>query len=483
LIKIEIFTLAWSPVYALLIGLIIILALDLFFRESAKDYIVFIATLTLVAAAGLVFDAKGSSDIGDLFKFGDFFMVFSLIGLLSSIIVVFTAWKDMTMELDLGVFFSLLLLANVGGIIIAASNNFIPLYLGFELVSIPTYAMVAFRKKDRAAAEAALKIFLLGALSSAFIIYGLAMYYGATGTLAFNAAVKEGSKTLQFAAVTLIAAGSGFKIGVVPFHFWIPDVYSGAPISVVNFLSASSKKMAFAFVIQLFFVGMAGANFTEYWGVIFVVLATLSVVLGNAAAVIQTRIMRLLAYSTIAQAGYIVIGFAAYAAAEGSNLGLQEAAMKGILLHIVAHVLMKGAAFAAVLLVVDSYGDDRIDNFTGLFHKSPLVASALAIAMFSLMGIPPLGGFFGKFFLFLSAVDADLTWLAIVGIVGSAVSIYYYAKVIRTMAEQPKDDVEIKSHPGIVVMLVILTLLTIGFGLFTNAIIDSAVDIVKNYFP
>jgi NADH-quinone oxidoreductase subunit N len=239
--------------------------------------------------------------------------------------------------------------------------------------------------------------------------------------------------------------------------------------------------MAFAFVIQLFFVGMAGANFTEYWGVMFVVLATLSVVLGNAAAVIQTRMMRLLAYSTIAQAGYIVIGFAAYAAAEGADAGLQLAAMKGIVLHIVAHVLMKGAAFAAVLLVIDSYGDDRIENFTGLFHKSPLVAATFSIALFSLMGIPPLGGFFGKFFLFLSAVDADLTWLAVVGIVGSAVSIYYYAKVIRTMTEQPVDDVKIKTHPGVIVMLVLLTILTIIFGLFTEQLVQSVETIVDSF--
>jgi NADH-quinone oxidoreductase subunit N len=479
----------WSPFLILLVGIAVILLLDLLFREKAREYVVATATLFLAGNAMWIhtMDSVDSPDI-TIFEFGTFFKFFAIVGLLSSIIVVFSAWRDLSIELDLGVFFSLLLLANIGGLLVASSRSFIPLYIGYELVSIPTYAMVAFRKRDRSAAEAGLKIFLLGALSSAIIVYGIAMYYGATGTFAMGADALADSKGLQIAAITMIAAGSGFKIGLVPFHFWIADVYSGAPISVVNFLSASSKKMAFAFVFQLFFVGMPFYDWANTWGLLFSFLAVLSIIVGNMAAVIQTRVMRIIAYSTIAQAGYIVIGIAAYAKGltmlDSTNpdidgVDVQFSAMKGILFHVIAHVLMKGAAIAAILLVIDSYGDDQLENFRGLLHKSPIVAASFALALFSLMGIPPLGGFWGKFFLFLAAVDADMAWLAIVGVIGSAISIFYYANIIRIMVEKPTDDTPIKQFTPLTLMLILLSILTIGLGLFSDDIVPMAENIVN----
>ncbi|MDH5646775.1 MAG: NADH-quinone oxidoreductase subunit N, partial [Candidatus Heimdallarchaeota archaeon] len=402
----------WLPVSVLFLGIILILVVDLIFREKAKVYTVILSVLTLSFSSLMVIQTKGTN-AGSMFFFGDFYVFFSIVGLLSSIIVVFSAWKDYSVELDLGVFFSLLLLANAGGILIAASRNFIPLYLGYELVSIPTYAMIAFKKKNRSSAESGLKIFLLGALSSAIIIYGLAMYYGATGTLQMGGDIINHSKTLAIAALVLITVGSSFKIGLVPFHYWIADVYSGASVSVVNFLSASSKKMAFAFVFQIFFVGMS--SWHNSYTYLFAILATFSVIVGNIVAVVQDRLLRIIAYSTIAQAGYIVMGIVAYG--EG-NTFTKELAMKGILFHITAHVLMKGAAIAAILVVISSTKSDHINNFRGLFHTSPITASALAIAFFSLMGIPPAAGFYGKFFLFLSLVEAGYEWLALIGIIG-----------------------------------------------------------------
>ena len=476
-IIIDFSSLALAPVYALLVGIILVLIADVLLREEAKNVEVAISTLTLLAAAGFAFLAEGK-DLGDggLFLFGKFFLAFTLFGTLSSVIVVFAAWKDMEMELDLGVFFSLLMLANIGGILVASSRNFIPLYLGYELVSIPTYAMVAFRKKNRNVAESGMKIFLLGALSSAFIIYGLAMYYGATGSFYFGAAMLDGADNLRFLAVGLIAAGCSFKIGLVPFHFWIPDVYSGAPTSVVNFLAASSKKMAFAFVFQLFFFGI-DRSIDRSWGILFAVLATASIAVGNIAAVIQDRVMRILAYSTVAQAGYIAIGVAAYGYAAGDT-SIETTAMQGILMHITAHIMMKSAAILVVMLVIASFGDDHINNFKGLFHKNPLIASSVLIAMLSLMGIPPFAGFFGKYFLFLAAVRAGLTWLTVVGIVGSAISIYYYGRIIRIMADKPDNDTTIEIHPGVAVMLTILTLGTVLLGIFSNGIFQFAHDLI-----
>ncbi|OLS25778.1 MAG: F(420)H(2) dehydrogenase subunit N [Candidatus Heimdallarchaeota archaeon LC_2] len=458
--------------------------IDLFFRERAREWLVGTTILILLSNAYLIITRNLDDNLKnhEYFRFGDFFEFFAVIALLSSVIVVFSAWKDMNLELDLGVFYSLLLLSNLGGLLVASSRSFIPLYIGYELVSIPTYAMVAFRKKNKPTAEAAMKIFLLGALSSAIIIYGLAMYYGATGTFNMGAPALADSQGLQLAAIALIAAGSGFKIGLVPFHFWIPDVYSGASISVVNFLSASSKKMAFAFVFQLFFVGMR--FWSDQWGILFAVLATLSVIIGNIAAVIQDRLLRIIAYSTIAQAGYITMGIAAYAVGlENNDVDLQYNAMNGIIFHIIAHVLMKGAAIVIILIIVDSYdGDDRLENFRGLLHKDPLMGGALALSMFSLMGIPPLAGFFGKLFLFLAVVDAGLIWLAFIGVIGSAISIFYYARVIRIMVDKPTDDVKITQFTPIKLLVLILTILTVVMAVSGDLIYDKAVKIVDGLY-
>ncbi|MHA2275896.1 MAG: NADH-quinone oxidoreductase subunit N [Candidatus Kariarchaeaceae archaeon] len=474
----------WSPFIILVVGIFIILMLDLLLREKAEKWVVGTTILFLFGDALYIIgrNLDNPSSNPDLFYFGHFFEFFSVIALLSSIIVVFSAWKDLKLEIDLGVFYSLLLLSNLGALLVASSRNFIPLYIGYELVSIPTYAMVAFRKKSKPTSEAAMKIFLLGALSSAIIIYGISMYYGATGSFNFGEAAYHISDSdgLRFAAIALIAVGSGFKIGLVPFQFWIPDVYSGASVSVVNFLSASSKKMAFAFVFQLFFVGMP--LWAADWGILFAVLATLSVLVGNIAAVIQDNLLRIIAYSTIAQAGYITMGIAAFGVGlEDNNIDLQENAMYGIIFHIIAHVLMKGAAIAIILVVISSYdGDDSIYNFRGLLHKDPIMGGSLAIALFSLMGIPPLAGFFGKLLLFLAVVDADLLWLAIVGIIGSAISIFYYARVLRIMVDKPDYKVKIEKFTPITVLVVVLSIATICMGIFGDQILDKAIAIVND---
>ena len=464
---------AFAPTWALFIGIVLILIADILFREKAKEYIVIISTLTLVASAALAIRAFDANiDGGSLFRFEEFYLAFSLFGLISSIIVVIASWNDLEIELDLGVFYSLLLLANIGGLLIASSQNLIPLYLGYELVSIPTYAMVAFRKKNRNAAEAGMKVFLLGALSSALIIYGLALFYGATGSFEFGSGVLAGADTLGIASIALIAAGCSFKIGLVPFHFWIPDVYVGAPTSVVTFLAASSKKMAFAFVFQIFFFAMPSLNSTSV--LIFSILAAASMIFGNIAAVIQDKVMRILAYSTVAQAGYIAVAIVAYGAGDFET---KRTAITGILFHVSAHILMKGTALLVVLVIIKNFANDHINNFRGLYHTSPILSSTMAIALFSLMGIPPLAGFFGKYFLFLSAVQADYTWLTIIGIIGSAISIYYYGRILRIMADKPDQESQnIDIHPAVYVMIILMTLLTVIFGVFGETIISTFRD-------
>ncbi len=407
-------------------------------EKKAKEYIVIISTLTLVASAALTRLVAYQQPGGSLFLFEEFYLAFSLFGLISSIIVVIASWNDLEIELDLGVFYSLLLLANIGGLLIASSQNLIPLYLGYELAFYSYICYGCFQKENRNAAEAGMKVFLLGALSSALIIYGLALFYGATGSFEFGSGILTGANTLGIASIALIAAGCSFKIGLVPFHFWIPDVYVGAPTSVVTFLAASSKKMAFAFVFQIFFFAMPALNSTSV--LIFSILAAASMIFGNIAAVIQDKVMRILAYSTVAQAGYIAVAIVAYGAGDFET---KRTAITGILFHVSAHILMKGTALLVVLVIIKNFANDHINNFRGLYHTSPILSSTMAIALFSLMGIPPLAGFFGKYFLFLSAVQADYTWLAIIGIIGSAISIYYYGRILRIMADKPDEQSKI----------------------------------------
>ncbi len=467
----------WLPIIIMLIGIILNLAFDVWLREKARDLLVTVTALVLIAGAFTAVIGNGSEH-SKLFYFGNFYMVFTIIGMLSSLLIVFMAQKEFRFEIDLGVFFTLLLLANIGGVVIASSRNFIPLYIGYELVSISSYAMVAFKKRSRSSAESAMKIFLLGALSSAFIIYGLSMYYGATGTFQMNASALPSSDGLKVAAIALIAAGSGFKIGLVPFHVWIPDIYTGAQSTVVTFLAASSKKMAFAFVIQLFLVGMVG--WSDTWSMLFAVLAALSVLLGNFAAVVKSSVMRILAYSTIAQAGYIVIGIAAY----GASLGAQETAMTGIIIHIIAHVMMKGGSIMVVFIIIDNYGNSNIENFRGLLHRKPLLASIFSIFLFSLMGIPPTMGFVGKFFLFFAAVEANMIWLAILGVIGSAVSIYYYGRIIRIMAEPVEENEthpELKVYKPLEILLLLMSIFVLILGFFAQYFVDIAVKIIAEF--
>lgn len=457
---------AFLPVQVLLLGVVCVLLADIYIKN--RGFATAVTVLSLVGAilAAFAEDLAGTSFTSDYLAFGTFYQAFAIIGLSASVIVAFSALSDLSFAEDIGVFYSLLLLSNIGGLLIAASTNFIPAYIGFELMAIPTYGMVAYKTRNRPAAEAAMKLFLLGALSSAIIVYGLSLLYGATGSLMYNTVTITGEVSgLQIAASIFLAAGTAFKLGLVPFHWWISDVYSGAPISVVNYLAAASKKMAFAFVFGIFLFGIP--DWSDYWGPLVAAMAIITMVIGNAMATIQNRVMRIIAYSSVAQAGYISIALASFALS-GDAAGQNVALTAGII-HIVAHVIMKGAAIAAVVVVVDSFGNDHIENFRGLIHKDVWVGGSLVLALFSLMGIPPLGGFIGKYLLFFAAVQTETALgfaLAAALVVGSVISIYYYARIVRIVVDDPTSDIPVKPNTPLRVLLVALSVLTIAFALF-----------------
>ena len=338
-------------------------------------------------------------------------------------------------------FVALVLLSAAGLMLLAASADLIAVFVSLELASLPVVALVAFSKSDRSI-EAGIKYLLLSGISSAVLLYGFAFLYGATGTVrlvaldpalptiatmlpAADVALPFGSFAVLIGAV-LAAAGFGFKLSMVPFQMWTPDVYEGAPTPVAAFLAVASKAAAFAIVLRLFYTALGGAS--ADWSIMFAVLAAATMSVGNVVAIAQSNVKRLLGYSAIAQAGYMLIGVAAITAGGGSPLGIES-----VLFYLGGYAAMNLAAFFAVIAITNATGDDRIEALAGMGRRSPWLALILAFALISLTGIPPTVGFMGKLFLFNAAVNADLAWLAVVGVVNSVVSAYYYLGIVRTM--------------------------------------------------
>jgi len=328
-----------------------------------------------------------------------------------------------------GAYYALLLLATAGMQALTIASDFMTIFLGVEILSLALYVLVGFNPREARSAEAALKYFLLGAFASGFLLYGIALIYAATGATNLDQIARHllvMSMPLPFApllpvGVGLLLVGFGFKVALVPFHMWTPDVYQGAPTPVTAFMSVSTKAAAFAALIRVL---AALTSHDRPWLLALAALAVLTMTLGNLAALRQSSLKRMLAYSSIAHAGYLLTGLAA-----GNSQGTQ-----GALYYLLAYTFMNLGAFAVVLAVQRREENDvTVEQVTGLAGRQPALAALMAIFMFSLAGIPPLAGFFGKLYVFKGAVDAGLAWLAIVGVLNSAIGAYYYLRVTVQM--------------------------------------------------
>ncbi len=362
-------------------------------------------------------------------------------------------------------YYALLFLALVGMMLVAAATDLLVLYLAFELSSLSTFALVAFRKKDKRATEASLKFFIIGAVSSALILFGISLIYLIVGAIdpanvstdlgAIKSLVSSSvlaARGLQppfIIALVFLLAGFGFKVATVPFHMWAPDVYEGAPTTISVFLAAGSKKVGVAAMFKVFLIALLAAQVD--WLLALAALAIVTQTVGNILAIPQRNLKRMLAYSSIAQAGYILIaivigGIALYgnpADPQDPSLRVASYGLAGGLFHVFTHALMKAGAFLVVAAASVLFIGEDLDSWKGLGKRSPFLAFAMAIFLLSLAGIPPFGGFFSKFVLFSSAVygaDAGIPggnpwflWLAVAGVLNSALSLYYYARVIRYM--------------------------------------------------
>jgi NADH-quinone oxidoreductase subunit N len=328
--------------------------------------------------------------------------------------------------------FVLTLFALLGMMVMIGAGSFLTLYLGLELLALSLYAMVAMHRSSVQASEAAMKYFVLGALASGMLLYGMSMVYGATGSLdiatiartvtAERGALGPGSGTLLVFGLVFVVSGIAFKLGVVPYHMWVPDVYQGAPTAVTLLIGTAPKLAAFAFMLRLLAVALAGLEFD--WQGMLMVLSLLSMVLGNVIAIAQTNIKRMLAYSTIANMGFLLMGFIA------ANLTGYSAAM----FYAVAYVLTSLASFGIVMLLSrEGFEAEQLDDYKGLNRRSPWWAFMMLIVMFSLAGIPPTVGFYAKFAVLEAAVSAGFLWLAVAAVLASVVGAFYYLRIVKLM--------------------------------------------------
>jgi NADH-quinone oxidoreductase subunit N len=420
---------ALAPLIILVVAAIVVLIADLTIR--AKRVLGWLSLVGVLSAlAALLFLRPTTPEmqtmaladgLGRLASFG------ILIAAALAILLAFDRVTDFTAHI--GGYYALLLLATAGMVVLAEASDFLTLFLGLEILSLPLYIMVGLYRRDLRSGEASLKYFLLGAFATGFLLYGIALIYGASGTTnlaALAQAIAPLSVPLPFApllpiGVGLLLVGLGFKVALVPFHMWTPDVYQGAPTPVTAFMSVGTKLAAFAALIRVL------ASLTSYeqpWLLALAVLAVLSMTLGNLAALRQRSLKRMLAYSSIAHAGYVLVGLAA------SN----AAGTQGALYYLLAYTFMNLGAFAVVLAVQrPDLNDVTFEDITGLGARQPALAAIMAIFMLSLAGIPPLAGFFGKLYVFKGAVDAGLAWLAAIGTINSAIAAVYYLRVTVAM--------------------------------------------------
>ena len=414
-------------------------------------------------------------------KFGLFFKL--AIAAAAALVLLMSVGYAERFERFRAEFYGLLLLSASGMTLLASATELVSIYVALELTALPMAALAAFLRDGRSS-ESGMKFLILSAISSAILLYGMVYIYGFTGTTSLEGIAERiavlasigsldpgaafGDSAALLFGIVLVIAGFGFKISSVPFQFWAPDVYEGAPTPVTAFLSVASKAAGFAVILRVFYAAFSADMMSENWGAIFAVLSVLSMTFGNLVAIRQNNIKRMLAYSAIAHAGYVMVGLAA--ASGGDAVG-----PSGALFYLGGYVATNLMAFAAIVAVSNRIGSDEIDGYAGMSRRGPLLAAAMAFAMISLTGIPPTVGFMSKVYLFGAAVNANLEWLAIAGMINSVISAYYYLRVVKVMyLNEPADDSRVKADAPNGVVLAAAAAATLIFGLYPTPLIELA---------
>jgi NADH-quinone oxidoreductase subunit N len=467
LIAPEIFLTLWS---------FAILFIDLFVwrRQTSKPMLPWMTGFGLVVTGILIVWAGEGETFGGSLHVDAFAFLFQMICVGCGILTVMLS-SGFVDEAGghKGEYYGLLCFSLVGVLFLVASHDLLTIYVSLELVTIPLMVLVAYAKNDRRSIEAGLKYLIIGAFSSALMLFGMALLFGITGQTGL-AEIKRSLVTTYFStgavgavlpvALLMIIAGVGFKLAVVPFHSWAPDVYQGAPTPIVAFLSVASKAAGVALFTRIFYRGFTMSS-GDWLGPV-VVMAVLAMVLGNTVALAQTNIKRLLAYSSIAQVGYILVGFSALSELGAASVGF----------YMLVYLFANMGAFGVAIAMYQAIGSYEIADYKGLSKRNPQLAAIMSICLLSLTGIPPLAGFIGKYYLFLAAIEQRLYWLVMVALLTSVVSLYYYAGIMRVMYFDNSDDneteVTVSAGPRAALWISVAGVLAVG--LFPSFFLDWA---------
>lgn len=429
-----------APELSLVFFALVVILLDLFVQR--KGYLAIVSIIGVLVSGGLTIAMWGGSAqaiFNNMVAVDSFALFFKLL-FLSIAFLVILASQDYAAKFARfqGEYYALILLSVLGMMLMAATTELISMYLALEVASISLYILVSFLK-DNKSSEASLKYLLLGAVASAVLLFGMALVFGFTG----NTHLAEIAKAIQAMSLTgiadspalilglvLLVAGFGFKIAAVPFHMWVPDVYEGAPTPITAYLSVGSKAAGFAIILRLFYSSFSAPDWLSMdWGLIFAALSAISMTLGNVVAIAQSNIKRMLGYSSIAQAGYLMVGLA--------TVGLSPVAdivgRSTILFFLASYTLTNLGAFIAIIAITNKIESDLIDDFSGMGKRAPMLAVGLTLCLISLIGMPPAAGFMAKFYIFSTAVQHNLLWLVITAVINSVISAYYYLRVVKVM--------------------------------------------------
>ncbi|RME78757.1 MAG: NADH-quinone oxidoreductase subunit N [Chloroflexi bacterium] len=466
---------ALAPQIVVVVTALVVMALDISLTD--KRVVGYVSLLGLAAAAVVTFALLGgpAQAIQQMAVSDGYALVLNLVFIVTAALAILVALGYLDeRELQHGEYYALLLFSTAGMMLMAAATDLIVVFMGLEIMSVALYILAAFNHRQVGSGEAGMKYFILGAFASAFFLYGVALLYGATGSTNLHAIGEWFSPDrgnlgdpLALVGLGLLLIGFAFKVAAVPFQWWTPDVYHGAPTSVTAFMSVGAKAAGFAALVRILMVSFDQA-FTLDWQLVLAVLAVLTMTVGNIAALAQKDVKRMLAYSSVAHAGYILVGV----------VPATMTGVKGVLFYLMAYAFMNIGAFAviAVLEHRDAIGT-ALSDYAGLSTRKPFLALAMAVFMFSLTGIPPFVGFWGKLYVFRAAVEANMSWLAVVGVINSAISAFYYLSVVvqmymRTPTDETAAAPALRLSGPVVVTLALALVATVVLGLWPTPLVN-----------
>ncbi|HTY40380.1 MAG TPA: NADH-quinone oxidoreductase subunit N [Thermoanaerobaculia bacterium] len=443
---------------------LLMLGLAVAFGKAKEDFLAFLATLSIGVAAGLLaFVAtrpdRSAAILGGAFVVDNFALFFKALILFSLALTVLASARYVgSAPYPGGEYYALLLFSGVGMLFMASGNNLISIYVALELMALSSYVLAGYFKAEPKSTEAALKYFILGAFSSGVLLYGLSLVYGVSGLMGLPELAKllasAQRSNLLMLGILLILAGLLFKIAAVPFHVWTPDVYEGSPTPVTAFFSVGPKVAAYAILARIFYV--AFPKFQADWGFVIALVSAATMVLGNVAALLQSNVKRLLAYSSIANAGYALLGV----------LGFRtEWGLWSVLVYLLAYTFMNFGAFTLVILLESrGYAGESVSDFNGLARRNMPAAVVMLVFLLSLAGLPPTAGFIGKYYLFTAAWKAGYVWLAVLAVLMSAVSLFYYFRIAAAMFFSEGSPAEVKSSYALTAVIAVCAVGTLAIG-------------------